>query len=266
VWVFDRRRGVLACEHPKRVAAENYFYTTESPDSISAAAIESFLAENVEGPFWPVLDRLEKKEMPTSTDRSHLTIFAAFLLTRVPASRDFYANVVYKTIVSYPDLRSIVELLDGVLKTSGGGILIPNTSQNDTLHQMGKLGIEVAQHLGTLDMHFMYSPVDEPFITSDNPFVLDQITNDNQPPSLSATSYMKWIPLSAKLAVGFGLPGNLVTHMNLESIKARNANVRLATAARQIVIARSREQLEQILSIIPKQTPDGAASFPSVVV
>jgi hypothetical protein len=36
------------------------------------------------------------------------------------------------------------------------------------------------------------------------------------------------------------------------------------TAARQIVIAQSREQLEQIPAVIPKEVPKGAAGFPSV--
>jgi hypothetical protein len=130
---------------------------------------------------------------------------------------------------------------------------------------MGQLGMEVGKHLATLDTHLMYSPANEPFITTDNPFVLDRIVNDNQLPSVSATSFMKWIPLSAKVAVGYGLPGNLITFTNLEPVNTRKANVRLATASHQILLARSREQLEQILSAIPKQIPDGAANFPSAV-
>jgi hypothetical protein len=93
VWVFDRRRGDIACEHPKRVAAENYFYTSESPDSANPAIMESFLADNVESPFWPVLDLLEQRKIPTGTDIQRIAIFTAFLLTRVAAFRDVLTKV-----------------------------------------------------------------------------------------------------------------------------------------------------------------------------
>jgi hypothetical protein len=111
----------------------------------------------------------------------------------------------------------------------------------------------------------MYSPEDEPFITTDNPFVLSQMVKDSQPPTVNATSFMKWIPLSAKLAVGFGLPGDHIYLIKVESVKTRKINIGTATAARQIVIARNRKQLEEILSAIPKYIPDAAQNFPSVV-
>jgi hypothetical protein len=247
------------------IAVEKHFYTREAPDGHDTTAMETFLSLHVEGPFWPVLERIEKQEMPTSEDRVRMAFFASFLLTRVPAFRDFCANILNKTLVSYPDLRSIVQSLDGILRKSAGGIFMPTAPKNNALNQMGQLGMEVGKHLATLDTHLMYSTIKEPFITTDNPFVLDRIVNDDQIPSVSATSFMKWIPLSAKVAVGFGLPGNMITFTNVEPVNARRANVRLATASRQMILAQSREQLEQILSAIPKQTPHGAANFPSAV-
>jgi Protein of unknown function (DUF4238) len=32
VWQLDRRRGMIASTHPKRVAVENHFYTYGQPD------------------------------------------------------------------------------------------------------------------------------------------------------------------------------------------------------------------------------------------
>ena len=265
VWVEDRRRGVIACEHPKRVAAENYFYTSESPDSPNPAIMESFLADNVEGPFWPVLDLLERREIPTTTERDRIAIFAAFLLTRVAAFRDVLTKVLGDVMLASQNLGSTINSIDGLLKISSGGIFIPAMPKNNALYQMGHLGIEASKILITLNTHLMYSTGDEPFITSDNPFVFERMVNDNQAPSVSATSFMKWIPLSAKVAVGFGFPGNHITVTNMESLKVRQTNIRFATAARRILIAQSRKQLEQILSAIPKEVPKSAASFPSVV-
>jgi hypothetical protein len=265
IWYFDRRRGDVACENPLNVAVEKKFYTSESPESENPAIMESFLAENVEGPFWPVLDSLEKKEVPSGTDIQHIAIFAAFLLTRVAAFRDALTKVLGDVMLASQNLSSTINSIDGLLKISKGGISILSMPKNNALYQMGHLGIEASKILITLNAHIMFSTADEPFITSDNPFVLDRMVDDNQPPSVSATSFMKWIPLSAKVAVGFGFQGNHIFFSNMNSTQVRHANIRLATAARQIVIAQSREQLEQILAVIPKQVPNKATSFPSVV-
>lgn len=130
---------------------------------------------------------------------------------------------------------------------------------------MGHLGIEASKILITLNVHVMFSTEDEPFITSDNPFVFDRMVNDNQLPSVSATSFLKWTPLSAKVAVGFGFKGNRIYFSNMDSTQMRKSNIRFATAARHLLIAKSRKQLEDILAVIPKETPKETAAFPSVL-
>jgi hypothetical protein len=265
VWCFDRRTGTIVCGHPKRVAVENHFYTYEPRNSPNATDIESFLGSHVEGPFWPVLDRLENQEIPTPEDRLRMSFFAAFMLTRIPAFRDFCAGVFANTILSSPKLASNLQFLGGILRATSGGVLQPTEPKNSILVRMQKLGVEIGKHLLTLDTHLMYSPADEPFISGDNPFVLMRMVNDAQPPTVSATSFMKWIPLSAKVALGFGLPGNRITLTRVECAKVRKINIGLATASRQIVLARSREQLERILLAVPKVLPGDAGGFPSVV-
>jgi hypothetical protein len=265
LWYFDRRRGTIACEHPRRVAVENHFYTYEPRNTPNATGIESFFASQIEGPFWPVLDRLEKQEIPTSDDRMRMAFFSAFMLTRIPAFRDFCARVFANILLSFSKLDSNLKFLDDSLRASNGGILHPQEPKNNVLLRMQNLGVEIGKHLLTLDTHLMYSSADEPFIASDNPFVLRRMVNDAQPPTVRATSFMKWIPLSAKLALGFGLPGNRITLTSVESAKVRTLNVSLATASRQIVIASSRSQLEEILATLPKEVPGAASGFPSVV-
>ncbi len=265
VWHLDRRRGIVASTHPKRVAVENHFYTYEPRSNPDATALESFFANHIETPFWPVLNRIEKQEIPSADDRLRVAFFAAFMLTRVPAFREISAKVFGNAIISVSKIYPNLEFLDGLLQKSDGGILKPIEPKNNVLVRMASLGMEIGKHLLTLDTHFMYSPTDEPFITTDNPFTLVQMVKDFQPPTVSATSFMKWIPLSAKLAVGFGLPGNQIYFIHIESVKARKINIGTATAARQIVIANNRKQLEEILSAIPKDIPEAAQNFPSVV-
>jgi hypothetical protein len=168
-------------------------------------------------------------------------------------------------ILASQNLGSTINSIDGLLKVTSGGIFVPAMPKNNALYQMGHLGIEASKILTTLNVHIMYSAANEPFVTSDNPFVFDRMVDDDQPPSVSATSFLKWTPLSAKVAVGFGFRGNHIFASNMDSAQVRKANIRFATAARQIVIAQSREQLEQILAAVPKEVPNGAASFPSDV-
>ncbi len=130
---------------------------------------------------------------------------------------------------------------------------------------MLRLGYKTGEHLNTLDTHLIYSPAIEPFITTDNPFVLTRMVDDDQTPSISATSFIKWIPVSARLAIGFGVPGNQISFTNVEPAKTRKLNVGLAMAAREIVLARSNEQLEEIVSAIPNEIPQTASAFPSVI-
>jgi hypothetical protein len=42
VWHLDRRCGMIASTHPKRVAVENHFYTYEPRTNPDATAIEGF--------------------------------------------------------------------------------------------------------------------------------------------------------------------------------------------------------------------------------
>jgi len=265
VWYFDRRRGTIACENPLNVAVETNFYTSESLDSENPTIMEDFLAEHVEAPFWPVLDRLEKIQIPTGADRHRLIVFAAFLFTRVSAFRETITKVLADASLRFKNENAATNSLDSFPQKTSADFIPAIIPKNYALHQMGRIGIEASRILMTFNTHVMFSAPNEPFITSDNPFVFDQMVKDNEPPSISAKSFLKWVPLSAKVAIGFGLPGNHIFFSNMDEKQVWNANVRFATAARQIVIARSREQLEKLLAALAKDATKPANSFPSAI-
>lgn len=208
VWYYDRRRGTIACENPVNVAVETNFYTSESADSENPAIMEDILAEHVEAPFWPVLDKLEKMQIPTGEERQRLVVFAAFLFTRVSAFRDAITKVLAEVTLRFKNENATTNSLES-FPNKASAIFIPSIiPKNYALHQMGQIGIEASKILMTFNTHVMFSAPNEPFITSDNPFVFDQMVTNDEPPNISAKSYLKWVPLSAKVAVGFGLPGN----------------------------------------------------------
>ena len=265
VWYYDRRRGSIACENPLNVAVETNFYTSDNPESENPTSMEDFLAEHIEGPFWPVLDKLEKKQVPTGAERERLVIFAAFLFTRVSAFRETITKVLADVTLRFKFENAATNSHDSFPPKTSPNFISAIIPKNYALHQMGQIGIEASKILMAFNTHVMYSPPNEPFITSDNPFVFDQMVIADEPPSICAKSFLKWVPLSAKVAVGFGLPGNHIYFSNMNEKQVWNANVRFATAARQIIIARGREQLEKLLTALPIDASKPGSNFPSVI-
>jgi hypothetical protein len=129
---------------------------------------------------------------------------------------------------------------------------------------MMRLGREITMDLMKLDTHLIYSPPDEPFVTTDNPFVFVRIIDDDEPPTIGAKSFLKLLPLSARVAVGFGLPGNTIWASGANSSQARKHNLSVVGAAWDIVLANSREQLESLLPTFPAETPRGPGKYPTV--
>jgi len=255
VWVYDRRRGAIACEHPKRVAAERDFYGAE---------IEKFLAEEIEGPFWEVLDRLERLEPLRKTDRLHISLFVAFFVTRVPGFRESIVKPFSDAMLDC-DLQKDLDKLGDFIEQTGSGLFVPKVPKNQVLRQMMRLGLEITMDFMKLDTHLIYSPPDEPFVTTDNPFVLVPIVDDNEAPTIRAKSFLKLLPMSARLVVSFGLPGNTIWTSTMKSSQTRRHNLSIVAAARDIALAKSREQLEVLLPAFPKETPRGPGKFPTVV-
>ena len=263
VWYRDERRGEIASEVPLNVAVEKHFYSSEFPTSANPAAMEDFLAEHVESPFWPVLEKLEREEITDNMPVDRIAIFAAFLLTRIAVFRNTLNKILGQAMVSSNNLHKTISSIEGLLKVSSGGLFFPAMPKHNALNQMGRIGIEASQMLLKKNLHVMYSPADEPFITTDNPFVFEQLVRIDEPPSIAADSYMKLVPLSAKVAIGFGLPGNTILASRMKAIQVSNLNVRLATVADQIVISQSKQQLEQILKRVPKRNAESPLQFPT---
>ena len=254
VWVYDRRRGSIAFEHPKRVAAERNFYDPE---------IEKFLADEVEGPFWKILERFERMEPPSDSDREHISLFASFFATRVPGFRESIIKPFCDALLDC-DLQKNLDALGDFFEQTSSGLFVPKIPKSQVLRQMMRLGREVTTDLMKLDTHLVYSPSDKPFVTTDNPFVFVRIVDDGERPTVTAKSFLKLLPLSARVAVGFGLPGNTIWASKANSSQARKHNLSIVGAAWDIVLANSREQLESLLPAFPTETPRGPGKYPTV--
>ena len=70
--------------------------------------------------------------------------------------------------------------------------------------------------------------------------------------------------ISARVAIGFGLPGNTIWASKANPSQARKHNLSVVGAAWDIVLANSREQLESLLTAFPTETPRGPGKSPTV--
>lgn len=259
LWVFDRKQQKIWPAHPPNTAVEREFYTWESSTGPEARALESTLANLIEGPFWPVLDRLDARGMPDSTDRVRLAFFCAFLLVRVPAFRAGFHYQFSSAVASYPNLARDAALLDGLFQQTPSGLMLPAATKNQALQKMLDMGLQIGQYLLTLDTHFMYSESEEPFITTDAPFGLIRMVDEGQAKGVMAPGFLKWVPLSGRTAVGFGEPGNTITGTVVIPSKARRRNLALAAATSNLVIAGTEEQLKAVVAgLNPEPPPAGA--------
>ncbi len=255
IWVFDRLKQSIRSANPANTAVEKDFYSWEHSRSTKPGSIESFLASFIEGPFWSVLDRLDAQKGPDSNDRLRLAFFCAFLLTRVPRFRSGIATLYASVVAENPHLEQAVPYFDSLFERSPQGLLLPAASKNLTLKKMVDIGKQVGEYLLTLDTHLMSASPEEPFITTDNPFALVRVNGKSERATVTAPGFLKWMPLSARTAVGFGEPGDNFSWTNVPPAKGRRSNVALAGAASHLVIASTKTQLEELVRGLPRGAP-----------
>lgn len=265
IWVFERRQQRVRRAQPPNTAVEREYYTWDSPRGAKATSLESFLATSIEGPFWPVLDRLDAQQMPDSSDRLRLAFFCAFLLSRVPAFRASVAHTFASAIAVYPHLARDAAHLDGLFERSPQGLLLAAAPKDQALQKLLDIGVKVGQFLLTLDTHFMSSYPEERFITTDNPFTLVRMVDEGQRAAVMARGFLKWIPLSARTAVAFGEPGDNISWTYVAPAKARRTNRALAAAATQLVIAGTEAHLAELVRGLPREPPPPTA-FPTEII
>ena len=262
LWRFERSKQRIRRANPENTAVRKHFYRWDKPGSVKPAAIETFLADSVENPVWPVIDKLDRRETPDQLDRMRLAFFSAFLLARVSAFRASFDFQFAATVVRHPDLARDAAALDGLFEKTPSGLLIPSASKDQSLVMMVDIGMKVGRYLMTLDTHLLFSDPSEPFVTTDNPFGLVRIVDSGQEKGIMVPGFLKVVPLSAKTAVGFGEVGDTIWFTEVSAEKMRRNNRKLASQATEYVIAGSEKQLRALVHDLPVEPPH-PSTFPT---
>jgi hypothetical protein len=262
LWRFERSKQRIRRANPENTAVRKHFYRWDRPGSVKPTAIETFLADSVENPAWPVIAKLDRREAPNELDRMRLSFFCAFLLVRVSAFRANFAFQFAATVLRHPDLASDAAAL---FQETPSGILIPRADKDQSLVKMVELGMQIGKYLMTLDTHLLFADPGEPFITTDNPFGLVRLADHGQEKGIMVPGFLKVVPLSAKTAIGFGEIGDTIWATEVSAEKMRRNNRKLASQATEFVIAGSEEQLRALVHDLPVEAPH-PSTFPAELI
>jgi hypothetical protein len=174
IWMYDKKFRQFTNPRIKSIAQESGFYNND---------VEQQLNELVEKPANKVLDKLRNQEKITNTDRTHLGIYIAVMLKRVPKRRteafSMLPSVFEKTITKFRmqiqewgqstqnkelferrllELESIKKSLQNKIPDS----IVEQIRQPWASEEMIKL-------ICAMSWRIAHSPVSDSFITSDNP-------------------------------------------------------------------------------------------------
>jgi len=89
VWAFDRRSKKAFCASTLNIGHENYFYASKDiHGEIDTDSVETFLANSVEGPANPIIDKVRNIQPINKQEKSVLAKYMAYMLSRVPRYRE----------------------------------------------------------------------------------------------------------------------------------------------------------------------------------
>ena len=82
-WVFDRERGEIRIQTPINTALQAYYYSRTDEHGNRETGIEELLAD-IESETKGVIEKLIAREKITGEEKSTLSMFVAFMFSRVP--------------------------------------------------------------------------------------------------------------------------------------------------------------------------------------
>lgn len=104
LWQYERRKDEPVQVQPKDAAVEGYLYAPEVGEDPKNDALETFLADFVDGPAVEPLEKLIAGSELTVEERTRLSVYIAFQEFRVPDRRDWVLGIVEKMAGQVMDL------------------------------------------------------------------------------------------------------------------------------------------------------------------
>jgi hypothetical protein len=84
IWVYDKQENRRYPTQVKSTANETGFYSTEA----GSTEVEQYLANSIENPANPVLEKIRNRERVTKADKKVLSVYMTTMIKRVPQSKE----------------------------------------------------------------------------------------------------------------------------------------------------------------------------------
>jgi hypothetical protein len=272
VWVFDRQNNTFLHQGVINTAVKKDFYTVVGPDGEKSDAIETLMANSVEGPTKCIIEKLDKRNLNwEGEDRAILALFVTLLRTRNLAfDRDqneftdqffrWWAKASHSTTEAVENSLREYQEKTGQDTTSVSAqemfemirddrYEFHNPRQNN-IKMMMSLSLDLARALFRLNWDILSAPKGESFVTCDNPFTVVP------PPSFDDTfdgfgiltpGASTVVPLSRRTAICFRGEGDQTRGAVVYKDFLRSVNLVVAANSERFVIAREEALLRSLV-------------------
>ena len=272
VWVFDRHENSYLHQHVIVTAVKKDFYTIVGSDGRKTDAVETLMANMVEGPMKRIIERLNKKNLTwEGEDRAILALFVALLRTRNLAF-DKDQNEITEQFqrwwakATHSSPEAVEESVREYQEKTGQDMtdvsaqeifemirddqyVLHNPRQNN-IKMMMSLSLEVAKVLFRLNWEILAAPKEMSFVTCDNPFTV--VPPPSFDDSLEGYGIMTpgastVVPLSRRTAICFYGEGERTRGAVVYKDFLRHTNLVVAANSERFVIAREEPLLRSLV-------------------
>ena len=259
IWLHDIRTQSAVRVHPKDAIVEKFLYSPEVGDNPKDDTYEKFLAEHIEGPAAPALERLASGEEISPEERERIALFIAFQELRVPRVRDAVIKMITEVgkgildiSVEHPDyMKKTFEKMGKPISDEGlsklieawksGGLKVEATKT--AWLQAASVAPEIAAMLTRMPWTVLEAPIGVEFLTSDTPIV-KVVTDPTVPPMLAGG----WLSPSAESTFALDpqrilaiKPDGKEGRFGVRKSWCKDVNTRLISQARRFVVSSSRD-------------------------
>lgn len=277
VWTYDRANQRCLPLHPKVIAAENDFYSLPSEDARTRAIIEEMLANLVEGPVAPVINRLTSTYRPTQVELEYLALFVSFQRVRVPGIHQQMETVMKEfakdfTRFSLATRERVAAGFDAIRRETGEDVDVDpedlvqfvkngqwdiDIGRHAILRMMLDQAVDMAPVLASLNWSFLFAAKGRAFLTSDVPFVVvpPQGSAKETGVGILTPGAVKYLPLTSGVCLRMGEPGCGVSTRIADGGVVRTINANVAANSERFIFADNDAGLQRAVRISEVGSP-----------
>lgn len=266
IWLHDLEDLSSVRVSPNDAIVEKYLYSPEVGENPKDDAFEQFLAQHVDAPAAPALERLAKGDPISPEDRQRIATFVAYQEFRVPRMRDvvikFMSEIGQRILdlsMNHPEAvkknfdemgkpitdEKLAKMIEGV---KAGGIKIEATKA--AWLSAATVANEIAEMLNRMPWTVLDAPAGVEFLTSDAPIV--KVLTDPNVPRMYAGG---WLSPSAESTFALDpshtlaiAPDGNEGRFGIRRAWCKDVNTRVVSQARRFVVSRSRDGYIEVLA------------------